>query len=213
MMPAGSFHRCQVTVFVEKLYFFATFAPLRCAAGCGPIGTHSIRGARPAVPFGWRAFSTSERVSILMLASTILQNFLTRMADAVVSGRFEDYSAGVHLPFSILTSSASISVNPIEDLEEVIDEFTEILHTRGVTKIVQTVKAAEFECSDRIVGIHQTRLMDGSRQVLPEYYSKMWIRCFDGVWKSIRTHNTTNETRWPVLLTRLAPEPWPTEEP
>lgn len=147
-----------------------------------------------------------------MLASEILQTFLTRMANAVVAGRFEIYSAGVQLPFTILTSAASLSVTTIEDLEEGFDEFTEMVLSRGVTKIVQTVKVATFESNDRIVGIHQTKLMDGSRLVLPDYYSKMWITNFDGVWKATKTHNTTKDTRWPILLTRLETEPWPPEE-
>jgi hypothetical protein len=129
-----------------------------------------------------------------MLASEILQNFVTRMADAVVSGRFEIYSAGIQLPFSILTSAASLNVTTIDDLEEGFDEFTDMVLSRGVTKIVQTVKYAAFERNDRIVGIHQTKLMDGAHQVLPDYYSKMWITNFDGVWKATKTHNTTKMT-------------------
>lgn len=147
-----------------------------------------------------------------MLASTIMQSYVNTMADAVISERFEIYSAGVHLPFYIVTSAASLSVNTIEDLQHGFDDFTEMLHSRGVTRIVQTVRVAMFESNDRIVGVHQTRLMDGSRLVLPEYYSKMWISCFDGIWKATRTHNTTNDTRWPLTLSRLKPLPWPPEE-
>jgi hypothetical protein len=147
-----------------------------------------------------------------MLASEILQNFVTRMADAVVSGRFEIYSAGIQLPFSILTSAASLNVTTIDDLEEGFDEFTDMVLSPGVTKIVQTVKYAAFERNDRIVGIHQTKLMDGAHLVLPDHYSKMWITNFDGVWKATKIHNTTNDSRWPILLTRLATDPWPPEE-
>lgn len=147
-----------------------------------------------------------------MLASEIMQDFLTRMADAVVSERFETYSAGVHLPFSILTSAASLSVATLDDLEDGFDTFAEVVRIRGVTRIVQTVMYAEFEGPDRIVGIYRTRLMDGSRVVLPEYYSKMWIQRIDGVWKATRTHNTTKEARWPILLTRLASDSWSPEE-
>jgi hypothetical protein len=147
-----------------------------------------------------------------MSASAILQTYLEKMAAAVISERFEVYSAGVQLPFSILTSAANLTISAVADLQDGFDDFTEMLQSRGVTRIVQTVKVAMFEDSDRIVGIYQTRLMDGSRQVLPEYYSKMWIARHDGIWKASRVHNTTNDTRWPIQLTRLAPEPWPTEE-
>lgn len=147
-----------------------------------------------------------------MLASEILQAFLTRMADAVMSGRFEVYSAGVQLPFAILTSAASLNVTTMGDLEEGFDDFAEMVIGRGVTRIVQTVKVAKFESNDQIVGIFQTKLMDGSRLVMPDYYSKMWIANIDGVWKATRTHTTTKDTRWPILLTRLESEHWTTEE-
>jgi hypothetical protein len=134
------------------------------------------------------------------------------MADAVIAGRFDIYSAGVQLPFSIVTSAASLRVTTIEDLEEGFDDFAEMVLSRGVTKIVQTVQFADFESNDRIVGVHRTQLVDGPRLVLPEFYSKMWISCFDGVWKATKNHNTTGDTRWPMLLTRLDTETSPPEE-
>ena len=40
----------------------------------------------------------------------------------------------------------------------------------------------------------------------------MWIGCYVGVWKCIKIHITTNEARWPLLLTRLPPDNWLSEE-
>jgi hypothetical protein len=54
--------------------------------------------------------------------------------------------------------------------------------------------------------------MKQDRLALPRFHSKMWIGCYDGVWKAIRIHNTTKDTRWPMLMTRLASEPWLSEE-
>jgi len=65
---------------------------------------------------------------------------------------------------------------------------------------------AEHLGPDRIVGVYETNLLDGSRHVIPQFYSKMWIERFDGVWQATAIHNTTYEPRWPLMLTRVEPE-------
>jgi hypothetical protein len=147
-----------------------------------------------------------------MLARHILQRYLDDMSDVVMRERFEEYSSRVQLPLFILTSSANLKVTNVSDLEEGFDEFAEMIQSLGVTDMVRTVKAATFKGNDHVVGVYETRLMNQNRLALPRFHSKMWIGCDDGIWKAVRIHNTTNEARWPMLLTRLASEPWPLEE-
>jgi hypothetical protein len=78
--------------------------------------------------------------------------------------------------------------------------------------MVRPVQAAVLQGNDHIVGVYETRLMAGEKLALPVFHSKMWIGNYDGVWKAIKIHNTTNEARWPMLLTRLSPEHWLSEE-
>ncbi len=87
-----------------------------------------------------------------------------------------------------------------------------MLHSHGVTEMVRTVQAATFQGNDHIVGVYETRLMAGEKNALPVFHSKIWIGRYDGVWKAIKIHNTTNEARWPMLLTRLSPDLWLSEE-
>lgn len=147
-----------------------------------------------------------------MCPIAILQEYLDRIGQAVLKERFDDYRRLVQLPLSILTSSASLTISTEEDLLDGFDDFTEMLQSHSVTDMIRPVKAAVFQGNDHIVGIYETRLMSGSRQVLPSFHSKMWIGCYDGVWKAIKIHNTTNEARWPMLLTRLPHDTWLSEE-
>ncbi|RYI35173.1 MAG: hypothetical protein EON48_01235 [Acetobacteraceae bacterium] len=147
-----------------------------------------------------------------MLPMTVLQTFVDNIGKAVMEERFDDYAAMIELPLTILTSSARLKVSTRDDLEEGFVAFTEMLRSIGVTSYVRTVKHARFQGNDHIVGIYETRLMHGQHQVVPTFHSKMWIGSSDGVWKTIRINNTTNDARWPMLLTRLAPSPWPLEE-
>lgn len=146
-----------------------------------------------------------------MRASTILQSYLDEMAKAVMNEWFEDYAAGIQLPLSILTSSASITVATRPDLEDGFDDFVAMIRSHGVTHMDRKVQAATFQGNDHIVGVYETRLMADEKLALPVFHSKMWIGSYDGRWKAIKIHNTTNEARWPMLLTRLSPELWLSE--
>ncbi|WP_146038084.1 hypothetical protein [Tabrizicola aquatica] len=147
-----------------------------------------------------------------MQPTAILQTYLDDVGHAVMSEQFEAYAARIQMPLRILTSSANLSIATLEDLEDGFDDFVAMLQGYGVTSMIRTVRAAVFQGTDHIVGVYDTRLMNENHQVLPTFHSKMWIGCYGGVWKAIKIHNTTKAARWPILLTRLASEPWPTEE-
>lgn len=147
-----------------------------------------------------------------MRATTILQAYLDEMGKAVMNEWFDVYASRIQLPLSILTSSANLTVRTLADLEEGFDEFVEMIRIRGVTDMLRTVQAATFQGNDHIVGVYETRLMAGDKLALPVFHSKMWIGCYDGAWKAINIHNTTDEARWPMLLTRLDRDIWLTEE-
>jgi hypothetical protein len=147
-----------------------------------------------------------------MLPKTILQTFLDEIGRDVMADRFEAYAAKVELPLTILTSSARLKITTLAELEEGFDAFADMLRGIGVKTMERTVRNARFQGNDHIVGIYETRLLDGSRQIVPTFHSKMWIGSDDGTWKAFRINNTTNDARWPMLLTRLAPSPWLPEE-
>lgn len=147
-----------------------------------------------------------------MPASAILQDYLDAIGAAVMEERFEDYAARVELPLSLLTSAASLTVATLDELMEGFDDFVAMIQSYGVTDLVREVQAASRLGPDQLVGVYETRLMNGNRLVLPTFHSKMWLQRRDGIWKADKIHNTTNEARWPMLLTRLAPHPWPPEE-
>lgn len=147
-----------------------------------------------------------------MRATTILQAYLDEMGKAVMNEWFDVYASRIQLPLSILTSSANLTVRTLADLEEGFDEFVEMIRIRSVTDMLRTVQAATFQGNDHIVGVYETRLMAGDKLALPVFHSKMWIGCYDGAWKAIKIHNTTDEARWPMLLTRLDRDTWLTEE-
>lgn len=126
--------------------------------------------------------------------------------------RFDDYCARVRLPLNIVTSAANLTIASVEDLMDGFDDFVAMIHSRGVTSMIRPVMGAAFDGPDRIVGVYETRLMDGQRMAMPQFYSKMWIGQFDGVWQATKIHNTTYDPRWPLMLTRVKPGQRPPKE-
>lgn len=169
-----------------------------------PYTVQALNIAAVRRPFIWKEH--------LMTAKILLQRYLDDMTYFVMRERFEDYCSRIELPLSIITSNANIRVSSVADLEEGFDDFTDMIQTMGVTDMLRSVNAATYIGNDLIVGVYETRLMNQNKLALPIFHSKMWIRCYDGIWKAIRIHNTTKDGRWPILLTRLAAEPLPPEE-
>lgn len=188
------------------------FTTLNCGNQYDPLEFYSAGGVFPrhppatgvSHPFGKEIFS--------VLPRTILQIYLDEVGRAVLADRLEDYASRIQLPFSILTSSASLKVSTLDDLADGFDEHCDMLRSLGVTDMVRNVHVAQFQRNDQLVGIYDTRLLSGTRQVLRTFYSKMWIGNYDGVWKAEKIHNTSKEARWPLLFTRLTSETWPIEE-
>lgn len=147
-----------------------------------------------------------------MLATEILQTFLDDIGAAVMAERFEEYSDAVRLPLNILTSSANLYVVTNRDLQDGFDDFTDMIQSRGITRLIRVVMDAWFESPDQIVGIYETNLMKGEEHALPRFYSKMWLGRFDGVWQTTKIHNTINDSRWPILMTNIQPVQWPPKE-
>ena len=90
--------------------------------------------------------------------------------------------------------------------------FAEMLRSRGCTDMLRIVMDAWFEGPETIVGIYETNLIDGTQHVVPQFYSKMWLGRFEGVWQTTKIHNTTQDQCWPILLTRVPPVTWPPKE-
>ena len=147
-----------------------------------------------------------------MLATEILQSYLDKMGKAVMDERFEAYAAGVRLPLNLMTSSANLTIATLDDLIDGFDDFCDMIQSQGVTYMVRLVHEARFAGPAEIVGVYQTDLLKGTRPVVPTFYSKMWLGCFDGVWQATKIHNTTRTARWPILSHQVDTAQWPPKE-
>lgn len=200
------------TQFAHLASDYVDFTTLNCGNRYGPVQLYRTERVFPRHPLARGVHHPFGTEPVSMLPKAILQTYLEEVGQAVLCGRLETYCSKVQLPLNILTSSASLKVSTIDDLQDGFDEHCDMMRGIGVTDMARTVHVAQFQRNDQIVGIYDTRLLSGTRQVLPTFYSKMWIGNHDGVWKAEKIHNTTKEARWPLTYTRLAFETWPIEE-
>jgi hypothetical protein len=145
-------------------------------------------------------------------AKATLQGFLDDVGAAVMGGNFEAYADRIRLPFSILTSVASIDITTETDLRAGFDDFAELIRTKGVTEMIRVVMDAWNEGPDAIVGFYETNLIDGRDHVMPPFYSKMWLLRAEGAWKVTKIHNTVQDRRWPIRLDKIQADRWPPKE-
>jgi hypothetical protein len=185
---------------------------LHCATLHGPLPTKMTGGVYPSHLLARGAQLPFCKEKIAVLPGSILQAFLDRIGQAVLAERFEEYRELVQLPLHIQTTFANLVIRTEDELVDGFDAYTEMLQSHGVTEMIRPVKSAAFQGNEHIVGLYETRLMRGTHQVMPSFQSKMWIVCADGIWKAIKIHNTTKETRWPMLLAQPPSDTWPSEE-
>jgi hypothetical protein len=191
--------------------FETGISTLGCIAlGYRPRDSFTIRVGRST--FTRRANGPGQTERFCMQATDILQRYLDDMGKAVMTERLDLYLAGVGLPLNIITSTANLTVETVDDLVDGFDDFCEMIHSQGVSDMVRIVMEARFETVDRIVGIYETNLLDGERHVVPPFFSKIWLQRTEGVWQSSKIHNTTYNSRWPIPLYQVEAAHWPPKE-
>jgi hypothetical protein len=175
---------------------------LSCLSNRGLLLPMARGATGPVHRLGLRAFLPRTREKAMGPAD-ILQSYLDDIAQTVMKEQFDAYAARIQLPLRILTSQASLKVATTEDLKDGFESFIEMIQSHGVTDYLRFVHAANFQGNDHIVGVYETRMLSEGRLALPIFHSKIWIGQYGGAWKAIKIHNTTKETRWPMLLSRL----------
>jgi hypothetical protein len=147
-----------------------------------------------------------------MPATEILQQYLDLMSDSVLRGNFEAYAAHIDLPFNLVTSSASLYVETMEDMQDGFDDFVDMIESQGVTALIRIAKGASFDGNDMITGWYETNLLKGAQRIVPAFFSKVWLRNVDGVWKASKITNTTKDDRWPIQIFKVEPADSPPME-
>jgi hypothetical protein len=135
-----------------------------------------------------------------MTESDILQDYLDRIATAVLTGDWATYEAGVVLPFHLVTHAANITVATQDDLRAGFDAFHQTLQIQRVTDFIRLVETAKLLDKDLISGRYVTHLMAGSHRIIPPYTSQITLRRQDGIWRAASITNALANSRWPLLM-------------
>lgn len=130
----------------------------------------------------------------------------------VMDGDFGGFANHMVVPFTLVTASANLSVATLDDLQDGFDDFVSMLEDMNVTALLRKVIDAQFISGSMINGTYSTVHLCGDAVVVPEFYSRIWLRHIDGIWKATEIRNTTRNERWPIICHKVDSAAWPPKE-
>lgn len=116
------------------------------------------------------------------IAFKIYQAILDGSGDAVNLRSFDRYHPFFQLPSVLETFEGRTMVETRETLKFTFDKIQDCLSEMGATRMERTCSVAQFNGSDTIRGMHDTRLLDSHDTVLEAYSGMCTLRLIDGHW-------------------------------
>lgn len=139
-----------------------------------------------------------------MQASAILQTYLDEIAQAVMTGDFATYRAGVVLPFHLVTHTENLTLTSDDDLRAGFDTFCLMLKAQRVTDFIRFVESAQAIDPHLITGRYVSHVISGGMRVLDPFQSQITLRLVDDRWRAASITNALANSRWPLVLSSLA---------
>lgn len=134
-----------------------------------------------------------------MKATEILQTYLDRMSDAVMTGDFDGYVAGVILPFHLITSDSSFVVTSAAGLRDGFDGFRGVLASQNVTQYIRLVATATLLDERLISGHYTTHIISSAQRIVAPFPSQIVLRHDDGTgWRGALITNGIKNASWPL---------------
>ncbi len=134
-------------------------------------------------------------------ALDILQTWLDRMADAIMSNDLDTTLAHFDLPVTrVLLDSWHVTQTRAEVARE-LNNLNEGLLSQGVNQLIRLGRDAEFLEEDFLEGSYITHMLRNAVPVIPSFKSRVMLRRSDGVWRLVEAQNGYAGHRWPMPFT------------
>lgn len=135
-------------------------------------------------------------------ARAILQDYLDRVAAAVLAHDWPTYRASVCLPFQLVTHDASVTMTEEAQLRAALDSFVATLQAQRATDYIRLVEDAMQIDETLLTGTYITHLFAGTVRLVDPFRSMITLRFEDGAWRAASITNALATSRWPLLLVR-----------
>ena len=138
-----------------------------------------------------------------MPALTLLQSYLDEIGTAVLVGDWETYRSHVHLPFTLITETATLNVTTEADLKLGFDSFHEMLKFQKVTDYVRLAESAVNISDHLISGRYVSHFIAGTHRIIPPFRSTMTLRMIGNMWRAVAITNSISNMQWPIQVPRV----------
>lgn len=136
-----------------------------------------------------------------MNPSTIYQDALNIVSQAVLAGDFRRYVGMIDLPYLVHTATTDLLVTTTADLLPTFASLHEGLRDRGVTHYERVARSADFVDRDRIEGWHYTYMIaDGQPVNCPYAASQTLVRRGRHWLFSEARYEALQGDRWPLTF-------------
>lgn len=140
-----------------------------------------------------------------MLALQTLQSYLDESDANLLRADWPGYSAGVALPFTMITEASVMTVSSEAELRAGFDAYQNMIHTQRLTDVVRLAETAAALGERLISGRYITHMMAGSHRIMPPFRSNLTLRLTGNRWQAICVTNSLANMQWPIHLPRPDP--------
>ena len=116
-------------------------------------------------------------------ASDIAEAILEITGDALLSGDFDAFAAVFHVPQVMATMAGPINMETVDDMRRAFDELHQHFKAIGVTDMVRSIVAAEYETPARIQSTHVSNLLHNGKRLNEPYPVFSVLERINGDWK------------------------------
>ena len=128
----------------------------------------------------------------------LVQQWLDQMNAAFASDDFDGFASGLHLPFVLITSEATMVQTTIDHLRQGFDGFRRLLASLHATDYIRLVETAEQITPGIIASTYETNILRNGHRLVPPFRSSVTLGLSGNGWKAHCIANGMTARSWPV---------------
>lgn len=134
-------------------------------------------------------------------AQDIYQTHLDDVSAALWARDYDKLLSYIAFPSFIETDDDILRMETPQDYMPSLKSFRSKLDMHGTTAYYRICREAVIAHDDpnRIEGIHETFVLNGTTPVMEPYLNHMTLICTDGVWLGAGIRAATKNTRWKII--------------
>jgi len=149
------------------------------------------------------------RLASLSEAQDIHQAHLDALSGALLSGDFEAFIEGIHLPHVMLNDDAEKRIETRAQSRQLFIAYHRTLVAQGVTEYARLSTGAVFQSTDIICAAHETHILRKGQRIVEPYANRILLERIKGGWYETTASNAIVDDKDRMLLPKPSANPVP----